>query len=239
MNQPPALLVHGLGRTPVSMFPLAGVVRRAGYRTHFFAHSCTLEPFDRIVRRLVRTLNLIRPSVVVAHSLGGILTRMALPDVVVPPEHLVMLGTPNRPPRLAARVWKWLPFRLLFGTCGRFLAHPAEYERLPVPTIPCTVVAGTAGPVGKLSLFGTDVNDGVVSVGETELPGADTHLVPAWHTWMMAHPRVHAQVRRVLTSSSPSGRTGPPAAGAGRAGSRTAPARPLLPPPSSAPTSPG
>jgi hypothetical protein len=211
-----ALLVHGLGRTPVSLFPLAGVVRRAGLRTHFFAHSCTLEPFDRIVRRLVRTLNRVRPQFVVAHSLGGILTRMALPDVEVPPERLVMLGTPNRPPRLAAIVWRYPPIRLLFGTCGRFLAHPAEYERLPMPTVPCTIIAGTAGPVGKFGPFGNDPNDGVVSVSETELPAADTHLVPAWHTWMMAHPQVHAVVRRVLTSSSPSGRTGPLGAGAGR-----------------------
>lgn len=198
-----ALLVHGLGRTPVSMFPLAGVVRRAGFRTHFFAHSCTLEPFDGIVRRLVRVFNRVRPRVVVAHSLGGILTRMALPRVGVPPERLVMLGTPNHPPRLAARVWKWRPFRWLFGTCGRFLAHPAEYERLPAASVPCTVIAGTAGPVGKFSPFGNDPNDGVVSVSETELSGADTHLVPAWHTWMMAHPQVHAVVRRVLTSARP------------------------------------
>lgn len=180
------------------MFPLAGVVRRAGLRTHFFAYSCTLEPLDRIVRRLVRTLNRLRPRYVIAHSLGGILTRMAVPHVEVLPEHLVMLGTPNRPPRLAASFWKWWPFRVFSGTAGRFLATAAEYERLPVPTIPCTVIAGTAGPVGKFSPFGMEPNDGVVSVGETELAGADQVLVPAWHTWMMAHTMVHDVLRRVL-----------------------------------------
>jgi pimeloyl-ACP methyl ester carboxylesterase len=190
----PALLVHGLGRTPVSMFPLAGAVRRAGLRTHFFGYSCTLEPFDRIVNRLVHTLNRLSPRVVVAHSLGGLLTRMALSQVKQLPDRLIMLGTPNHPPRLAAYFWKWMPFRVFAGTAGRFLASPAEYERLPIPAVPCMVIAGTAGPVGKLSPFGMEPNDGVVAVGETELAGAELVLVPAWHTWMMAHPLVHQVV---------------------------------------------
>lgn len=200
-----ALLVHGLGRTPVSMFPLAGVVRRAGFRTHFFAHSCTVEPFDGIVRRLVNVLNAVRPTVVVAHSLGGILTRLALPHTSVEFGHLVMLGTPNRPPRLAAYFWKWPPFRWMSGQSGRFLATPAEYARLPEPHFPCSVIAGTAGPVGKLSPFGNDPNDGIVSVCETELPGAAHFTVPAWHTWMMAHPDVHARLAAILSSTPPTG----------------------------------
>jgi pimeloyl-ACP methyl ester carboxylesterase len=196
-----ALLVHGLGRTPVSMYPLAGVVRRSGLRTHFFAYSPTFESLSGIVRRLVRTLHRLQPEFLIVHSLGGLLCRLALAQVGRHEvRHLVMLGTPNRPPRLASYFWKWPPFRWLAGSCGRFLAHPAEYERLPVPTVPCTVIAGTAGPVGRFSPFGNDPNDGVVSVTETELPAADKHLVPAWHTWMMAHPQVHAVLRRVLTA---------------------------------------
>jgi pimeloyl-ACP methyl ester carboxylesterase len=200
-----ALLVHGLGRTPLSMFPLAGVVRRAGFRTHFFAHSSTAEPFDGIVRRLIGVLKVVRPAVVVAHSLGGLLTRLALPHTSVALRHLVMLGTPNRPPRLAAYFWKWPPFRSLSGQSGRFLATPAEYDRLPAPHFPCTVIAGTSGPVGRFSPFGSERNDGIVSVGETRLSAADHFTVPAWHTWMMAHPDVHARLAAILSSTPPTG----------------------------------
>lgn len=186
------------------MYPLAGVVRRAGLSTHFFAYSPTFESLGRIVRRLVRAIHCIQPEFLIVHSLGGLVSRLALAEVGRHEvRHLVMLGTPNRPPRLAAYFWKWLPFRWLFGSCGRFLAHPTEYTRLPLPTIPCTVVAGTAGPVGKFSPFGNDPNDGVVSVSETELPVADAHLVPAWHTWMMAHPQVHAVVAAILNRYRP------------------------------------
>jgi pimeloyl-ACP methyl ester carboxylesterase len=196
-----ALLVHGLGRTPVSMFPLAGAVRRAGLRTHFFGYSCTVEPFEQIVGRLARALRRVRPAFIVAHSLGGLLSRFALEQAPLSDlRQLVMLGTPNRPPRLAAYFWQWLPFRVFAGQSGRFLATPVEYKRLPVPHYPCTVVAGTAGPVGQLSPFRFEPNDGVVSVSETELPAAAHVTVPAWHTWMMAHPQVHALVREVITA---------------------------------------
>jgi hypothetical protein len=182
------------------MFPLAGVVRRAGLRPHFFGYSSALEPLDRILRRLVKTLNRVRPEFVVTHSLGGVLTRLALPQATHLPHRLIMLAPPNHPPRAAAYFWRWLPFRLFSGTSGRFLAHAAAYERLPVPAVPCTVIAGTAGPLGRLSPFGTEPNDGLVSVSETELPGAELVLVPAWHTWIMAHPQVKAKVAAIMTA---------------------------------------
>jgi len=190
------------------MFPLAGVVRRAGLRTHFFGYSCTVESFDQIVRRLASELRTVRPRVILAHSLGGILSRFALEQAPQPElRQLVMIGTPNRPPRLAAYFWKWLPFRWMSGQGGRFLATPAEYARLPHPHFPCTVIAGTAGPVGKFIPFGFEPNDGVVTVCETELSGATRHLVPAWHTWMLAHPQVHAHLTAILTETPPTGAT--------------------------------
>jgi hypothetical protein len=203
-----ALLVHGLSRTPLSLFPLAGVVRRAGLRTHFFGYSCAVEPFHHIVRRLASVLRRLRPGFIFAHSLGGLLSRFALEQAPLPDlRQLVMLGTPNRPPRMAEHFWKWLPFRWVSAQGGRFLATPADYDRLPPTTVPCTVIAGTAGPVGRFSPFGFEPNDGVVAVSETELPGAARHLVPAWHTWMMAHPQVHAHLTAILTETPPSGAT--------------------------------
>ena len=201
MTRPAALLVHGLGRTPASMFPLAPVVRRAGFRPHFFGYVATFEPLASIVRRMARKLEAVRPAFVVVQSLGGILTRLALAECSHRPRRLVMLGTPNRPPRLAAWFWRWLPFRLYAGTCGRFLAHPAEYDALPVPPLPCTVIAGTAGPVGRFSPFGVEPNDGIVSVSETVLPGAEVVTVRAWHTWMMESGAVQAAVAAIMTGT--------------------------------------
>lgn len=199
-----ALLVHGLGRSPVSMFPLAGPVRRAGVRPHFFGYSASVESMPRIVARLKRTLTKRQPDYLIGHSLGGILLRLALAELpTTSVKHFFMLGPPNQSPRLARYFTKWgLPFRLFSGSSGRFLANPDDYLRLPPPPCPTTVVAGTGGPRGRFSPFGSEPNDGIVSVSETKLD--DTHqplLVPALHTWIMSHPQVHALVRDIMTGT--------------------------------------
>ena len=203
-TRPSALIIHGMGDSPLMMLPLAGAVRRAGVRTHFFQYFVGWESLDHIVGRLKRALVEVRPQYVVAHSLGGILTRLALAELpAADVRHLVMLGTPNRAPRLAKWFGRFRTYRWAFGTCGRFLANPENYAALPPIPVPFTVVAGTFGPVGRLSPFGRDPNDGVVSVCETNVDGDHEPMrVAAWHTLLMAHPRVHALLGTILAPST-------------------------------------
>ena len=127
------LLVHGLGRTPLSLFGLSAALRRAGSHTRFFGYSSTFEGVPRIVRRLAKRLrNLARcgePVGLVGHSLGGLLLRKALPAApALRVHHLVFLGTPARPPRMARLAWKWFPpFRSFTRDCGRFLMSPDAF----------------------------------------------------------------------------------------------------------------
>lgn len=194
------LLVHGLGRTPLSMFGLASALRKAGHHTTFFGYSSTFESISRIVRRLTRKLETLgrAPIGLVGHSLGGILLRMALaqsPKRSV--AHFVMLGTPNQPPRMARWAWRVPPFR--FGTreCGRLLATPALYADVPPIKVPHTVIAGTAGPCGQWSPFGSEANDGVVAVAEARVsPSHSPLLVPAFHSFLMDN----SVVRRLVAA---------------------------------------
>lgn len=201
------VLVHGLGRTVLSVAGLARSLRRAGHTTESFGYIAAVEPVERIVARLHARLERVArartPYAVVGHSLGGLLLRAALPAVSAPPLHLVMLAPPNQPPRLARRLKRFLPFRLATGEPGQRLSDPDFFRGLPAPGVPCTVIAGTAGPRGRLSPFGDEPNDWVVAVSETRLGGEGRHVVlPVGHTFMMLDRRVRAEVLRALAGQA-------------------------------------
>ncbi len=193
------LLIHGLGRTSFSLASLEQRLKQVGHTPEHFSYFAFAESYDRIVERLQTRLQAIAAQGsygIVAHSLGGVLTRSALGAThIAPPTHIVMLGTPNQPPRLAAHAWQLPPFRWFSGQCGANLTSPEFYATLPTLPAPYTIIAGTSGPRGILSPFGTDVNDGIVALNETRLSNQD-HIVTfdVWHTFMMNHRMVQQTI---------------------------------------------
>lgn len=193
------LLIHGLGRTPVSLMSLEWRLRQLGWEAEHFGYAAFAEPYDRIVERLRRRLSLLSSRGdygIVAHSLGGLLTRSALNQSTIPaPRHIVMLGTPNQLPRLATFAWKLPPFQWFARDCGANLASPQFFAALPHPPAPYTIIAGTSGPRGVWSPFGHEINDGIVALSETQLTTGDRIVqLPVNHTFMMHHPTVHETV---------------------------------------------
>jgi hypothetical protein len=197
------LLVHGLGRTPVSLFSLEWRLKQAGWATEQFGYAAFLESYSQIVKRFQTRLEEISsqgPYGIVAHSLGGLLTRSALGGGKLPlPERVVMLGTPNRLPRLAALAWKLAPFRWFAGQCGFNLASPKFFTQLPPLKLSYTIIAGTQGLRGAWSPFGLEVNDGIVALSETRISDGDRPIeLPVNHTFMMNDPTVQETVVQCL-----------------------------------------
>lgn len=200
------LLVHGLGRTPGSLASLGRALRREGYPVHQLGYVAAVESVDRIIGRVRDRLEELSaaqvPLVVIGHSLGGILVRAALAEADTRPirvDHLIMLGPPNRPPRLARRLQRnWL-YRIVNGDAGQRLADPGFLDSLPPLAIPHTIIAGTGGPTGRWSPFGGDPNDMIVAVDETHCTIEDPVIqLPVRHTFMMNDPRVRAEILAVL-----------------------------------------
>ena len=191
------VLVHGLGRSRLSLFLLAYRLVKSGHAPKLFPYSSLTETHDRILTRLVtllRSLAELGTEVgLVGHSFGGLLLREALAAVpTLRVKHFVMLGTPNRQPRLAVRVYSRSPFRIFRGSCGQCLADSEWFRSLPAPAVAYTSTAGTKGWRGRFSPFDGEANDGIVSVSETMI--ADNHqpmLVPALHTFIMNKACVH------------------------------------------------
>ena len=194
------ILIHGQGRTSRSLRLLGWRLQRHGHTVQYFGYSTQRERFVDIRARLTATLDQQDGAyAVIGHSLGGILTRAALPLAGRPPQHLIMLGPPNNSP-LLARMLKDNPlYQRLTADCGQKLADERFYAALPRPTVPTTIFAGTAGPRGRWSPFGFELNDGVVSVAETSLgPEYPTVLVPSIHTFIMNSPELLPAIDRIL-----------------------------------------
>ncbi len=205
-----ALLVHGMGRTPLSMSSLGRALRRADVESAQFGYSAALESVERIVSRLRGRLVAMAGDDVIAigHSLGGLLLRSAiasLPPDVPRPVRVIMLGTPNHSPRLARRLAGALWFRAINGDAGRLLASEDRMMAIPIPPVPYTVVAGNNGPRGRWSPFGQDANDGLVAVSETRMGGDEEFIeLPILHPFMPYDRRIlRLVVERCATSSSP------------------------------------
>jgi pimeloyl-ACP methyl ester carboxylesterase len=215
-------LIHGMGRTSVSLALLAARLRRAGHTTSSYGYLVTRDPLDviadRFVEHIERSGGVDVDFAVVGHSLGTIITRMALPRLPGL-RRLVMLAPPNQPPALARLLAENPVFRALTRDAGRRLADAAGfYPTLPVPQVPTLIVAGTAGPRFARSPWQGGHNDGIVGVDETRLDGPQTaHVtVDAIHTLLMNSAEVTGLVLRFLagegepssrvrTSASPGG----------------------------------
>ena len=184
------LLIHGLGRSPLSMAGMAQALRKAGHTTELFGYTTVLESFDQIAARLrdrFASIAKTGPYGVVSHSMGGILTRAALKNAPFSlPAHVVMLAPPNQSPLAGQLAYRLLPFRWFSGQSGQNLASADFYGQLPQLSCPYTLVAGTGGPTGWATPFGDRPNDLIVSVEEVKMQPDDTVLeIPALHSFIM------------------------------------------------------
>jgi hypothetical protein len=197
------LLVHGMGRTPLSLGRLARVLRRDGHQIERVGYIAALESFASIRSRVRRRLEALARRgeryAVLGHSLGGLTLRSALIDLAPAPVRLIMLATPNQSPQLARRLQRFWPYRLLTGETGQLLASDKFFRQLPPPLVPYIIIAVSAGPRGRWSPFHNEVNDWLVAVEETKLVPGDTPIIlPVGHTFMMNDPQVQLVVRQAL-----------------------------------------
>ena len=199
------LLVHGMARTPLSMWRLGRAIRGPGIETTYFGYLVAVQTFGEIVSRLQVRLEEMADAdyIVIGHSLGGVLLRAAvatLPPDIRRPRRIIMLATPNHSPRLARRFQRHWWYRTLNGDPGQWLADESRFRAIPPLDVPCTIVAGTRGIGGRWSPFGQDANDGLVAVKETALDGANEMIeVPATHAFVMNNTRVREIVQRSVS----------------------------------------
>jgi pimeloyl-ACP methyl ester carboxylesterase len=199
------LLLHGQGRTTNAMRLLGFRLGRFGHAVGYFRYYTRTEKFVDIVQRLVATVKGLphnQPYALIGHSMGGLLARASLPALEdYLPRHLIMLASPNQPPRMAPIAKRNFLYRYLTTDCGQRVLSADFYQELPMPTVPTTVIAGSGGPRVSWLPYGDEPNDGVMSVQDTYVgSGVEVIDVPSIHTFIMNSRQTLEHIQRVLES---------------------------------------
>ncbi|MBC7876416.1 MAG: alpha/beta hydrolase [Anaerolineales bacterium] len=200
-----AILIHGMGRTPVAMSILAARLQASNIRPHLFGYSVTFEKWDECIRRYEnfitkRTQN--RDYIVVGHSLGTVLTRAVLAQLMHKPLACFFLAPPTQVTKAARNFAHRHMIQLFMGDIGKVLADQQFMETLPMPSVPTKIYAGVAGPRGRYSPFGEEPNDGLLTVKETQLPSIPLQTVPSLHTFIMNSKVVTKDIVQITRSYS-------------------------------------
>ena len=185
---------------------LARRLRAAGHQPSAFGYFVSRDPLERIAEQFVAHIDMTRQIddrgyAVVGHSLGNVITRMALP-ALTELRRFVMLAPPNRPPVMAQSLAGNPVFRALTRDAGNKLVDDEFFRQLPIPTAPTLIVAGTRGPKASWLPFAGQASDGVVGVEETRLPGVPHVEVSAIHTFIMNDAEVARLTLRFLDSGT-------------------------------------
>ncbi|MDZ7904129.1 MAG: alpha/beta hydrolase [Rheinheimera sp.] len=166
------LFVHGMGRSPLSGWPLLRELRHNGLNTYNFSYFVCAKAFAEIKTRLQQQIVELAKQgdyVLIGHSLGGGGVRGALNAIekdIAQPKHLFLLGSPISPSILAQRLSKNVLYKLITGDCVKLLCSFERMNAIGAVGIPTTCIIGTSICFYRQPFFSGQINDGFVSLPE-------------------------------------------------------------------------
>jgi triacylglycerol lipase len=186
------ILVHGMGRSPASMWLLGQRLEHDGYRVVRFGYRSTrgnvTQLGEALGRRAAERTGDAPRVHFVGHSLGTVVIRSMLAHAR--PERMgrvVMLAPPNQGAASADRWARWVAWAM---------PHIRELSTAPQSTAR-TLALPRGVEVGVIA----GARDSKVRVPETYIAGAADHkVVNAFHSWLMNRSDVHRLVVQFLRS---------------------------------------
>lgn len=202
------VLLHGLGRTTLSMLPLEWSLAARGYLVVNQGYPSTDAPIERLAEVVGTAADRCRQHGAttvhfVTHSLGGILVRQYFQNRrIAGAGRVVMLGPPNQGSEIVDHYGDRWWFKLATGPAGQQLATagglPTRLKPIPLDV---GVVAGTASSDPWFSSLIPGPDDGKVSVASTRLTEMrDFVTVDVGHTFLSASPTASRAVAAFLAS---------------------------------------
>lgn len=188
------VLLHGLGRTSLSMKRIEWNLARRGYEVINVSYPSRRFTIERLAEEYLhhaiagRTSNPARKIHFVTHSMGGIILRQYLSTHAIEnPGRVVMLAPPNHGSELVDQfkrktVGRWI---LGPGGCQLDTSPNGLPERLGMVRFNLAVIAGDCFFNPLFSRILPVPNDGKVSVESARIAGMKDFLVAHnSHTWM-------------------------------------------------------
>lgn len=203
-SQEVVVLLHGMGRTSLSMKRLEWALTDRGYRVVNVSYPSmrfdVAHLADKHLRPALEEIPKTSTGRVhfVTHSLGGIMVRHYLAThTVTNLGRVVMLGPPNQGSELADRLKRWPLCRFFASPCGLQLGTGPDDlpNKLGPVRFEVGVIAGdrSLNPLFSRLIPGPD--DGKVSVASARLEGMKDFLVVHHsHTWLPWRKPVIRQV---------------------------------------------
>ena len=206
------VLLHGMGRTRISMSLVKHHLERKGYTVVSQTYPSRKYRVDQLSDEWLRPLiqreirDPDRKVHFVTHSLGGIVLRHYLEHNDLPGlGRVVMLAPPNQGSELVNIFDRLLVYRWAVGPAGLQLG--TDEDAVPFQLGPANyqlgVIAGTRSlnPIYSRLIPGSD--DGKVSVARAKLEGMHGFLtVPYSHTWLMNRKVTLNQIETFIRSGA-------------------------------------
>jgi pimeloyl-ACP methyl ester carboxylesterase len=197
------VMLHGLGRTRLSLVKAMRSLRRAGFRPVLLGYPSRRQGIPELAETVAARLpgRAEEPLHFVTHSMGGILLRWLRDRCRLDRVgRVVMLGPPNQGSQLAQRLRENRLLRLALGPA--LLQLGTDESSIPLALGPANfelgVIAGNR-PLNPLSRLIRGENDGMVAVEETRVEGmADFLVVHRGHTFIMNDEGVLRQTAEFL-----------------------------------------
>ncbi|RXJ74108.1 cob(I)alamin adenolsyltransferase [Veronia nyctiphanis] len=194
------VLIHGLYMHGVTMMPIKKILERHGHHTLNITYNTLTPDVGVIFGQIDDYLKGESEAAIVAHSMGGIITRAYL-DAGSEQSKLVKkvitLGSPHKGAKLAG----------FFKSIGMGWAmHKSQQYLLPNDDAEWNHDAqlySLAGnlPIGAANLFVRGESDGTVLVAETRIPGMTGHEVfPLTHFSLLWASEIKKRILVVLDS---------------------------------------
>jgi triacylglycerol lipase len=206
------VLLHGIGRTKLSMQGMERALKAAGFDTFSLTYPSRRAPIaelaDFVNRRVAPYWERAGRLHFVTHSMGGLVAAHLLERgrTDTPPERIgrvVMLAPPLRGSEVADALSHLPPYGWVMGPAALELTTRAR-QSFATPHYELGVIAGTVGwPYALGSLVLPKPHDGRVALSRTRVAGLADHIVvPATHTFLTNRPDVQRHTIHFLQTGA-------------------------------------